>query len=130
MILLQLPVDGRIILGVLIGSIIPDADNLANYLGRLLNSQRLFNYRTAAHSFLGLALAAGISILLFPSVISTSIILAYCMHLIADTFYIEGSSLLYPLKKESRSLAPVKLKGVEEFICGVILLLIFISRFV
>lgn len=124
---LNLPVSAASLSAAAFGSILPDADNFIIYIGRLTNSSRFFEYTKIAHSMVGLAAAALISLLALPQLSAFALILGYSIHLITDAFNTEGCALLYPYKKEKHCLANVKLRGAEEIILIIIALSIFLS---
>lgn len=122
-----LPVSITIVVAISFGTALPDADNFINYIGRLTNSKPFLGYKTVTHSMLGLGIFAVLSLILFNPPVSSAIILGYSIHIIIDLFFIEGCSLLYPIKSENRNLAKIKFRWHEELIFSIIFLSIFIS---
>lgn len=87
----------------LIATLLPDADSKFSKLGRKRSFRPLqffVNHRGILHSFTFLILAS-IFFALFIPVVVLPFFLGYGVHLLADSFTVNGIKPFYPLKKTS-----------------------------
>jgi membrane-bound metal-dependent hydrolase YbcI (DUF457 family) len=126
--LFNIPNSAQLACLIILGSILPNAENLIIYCAEMFNAPKLLSYKMAAHSITGITVLAAASFLLLPFRIACSIIFGYSVHVIFDLLSMEGCTLLYPFDKRPRSLAHIKMKGVEEYLLDAAFLYIFISK--
>jgi inner membrane protein len=113
-----------------IATLIPDLDSKNSKLGKK-KVFRIFNlftkHRGIVHSFIFL-FALSVVILLFWKEVLLPFILGYGLHLIADSFTIQGTRIFYPFKIRIKGF--IKTGGIIEliffsfFICADLLLMI------
>ena len=114
---------GIFVIGVFIGTLIPDLDNKFSKVGRkkmFRPIQFFIKHREGFHSLLFLFLLTIVSFLIFNKVFY-GFILGFSLHLLADCFTKRGLTVFYPLK--------IKIKGFVKS-GGKIESLIFISSVV
>lgn len=91
------------VLVALIATFIPDVDSRYSTVGRR-KLARIFQFftkhRGITHSFIFLLTITFILVLFFPT-IALGFFLGYGLHLLADSFTMEGILPLYPLRKKS-----------------------------
>jgi len=91
------------VLVALFATFIPDADSKFSTLGKrksLRILQFFIKHRGVMHSFSFLILVTLVLVLFFP-IISLGFFLGYGIHLLADSFTVQGIRPFYPLKKKS-----------------------------
>jgi len=114
---------------VLIASILPDIDTGFSYLGKrriFLPLQLLTKHRGIFHSFT-FCVVVSILLALYLPVLAFSFFLGYALHLLTDSWTIEGIRPFWPLKTTLKG--GVKVGGIIEqavFMVFVILDLIFL----
>ena len=87
---------------IFISSLIPDIDSEFSFLGKkkiFRPLQWIVKHRGIVHSFIFLFPITFILTLLLP-ITALPFFLGYSIHLIADSFTIEGVRFFYPFKKE------------------------------
>ena len=88
---------------VLIATLIPDVDSNLSGVGRKVIFRPLqffVRHRGVLHSFTFLILISLVFVLFFP-IVAFGFFLGYGLHLLADSFTIEGIRPFYPFKKTS-----------------------------
>lgn len=93
----------------LIATMLPDIDTAFSTMGKNMvtrSAQMLTKHRGLIHSF---TLCLGISLLLamYLPVLALPFFLGYAMHLLVDSFTIEGIRPFWPFKGESRGMLKV-----------------------
>lgn len=91
------------VLVALLATFIPDADSKFSTLGKrksLRILQFFIKHRGMMHSFSFLILVTLVLVLFCP-IISLGFFLGYGLHLLADSFTVQGIRPFYPLKKKS-----------------------------
>lgn len=121
---------GAVIIASYIGSLIADADDasadiwdsvpMGHTVGKFTDP--LLGHRNVSHSIVGVALYAvalyAISQIIPPywgidsTIVIVSSIIAYCSHLIADSFTVEGIPLFWPYKYKI-GIPPKPLQGIR-----------------
>jgi inner membrane protein len=116
---------------VLLATMLPDIDNLNSYIGKraraLSRTVRFFSkHREFFHS-LACSLLLGMLLLVIAPNIAFPFFIGYSMHILADSFTVEGVQILWPLEKRSKG--PIKTNGLTEKIIFAILIIADIVYF-
>ncbi|MDQ0253098.1 inner membrane protein [Evansella vedderi] len=108
--LFALPFTFGYIVGIVVGSLLPDIDEPRSYVGRraplfsrLIN--RIFGHRGVTHSLLAWLVTVTIYFL-YPSPFTLGLSLGYLFHIVGDYFSVGGVPLFSPLSKH-RHKAPI-----------------------
>lgn len=122
-------VNPDIVIGALIGSLIPDIDTKKSKLGkynffiRLKCIRKYVKHRGITHSIIGLVSFMFISNILFDVISTTGIVIGIISHLIADMSTVSGIQLLWP-KPIKISFANLKTNGWGEWVVSTTMLLV------
>jgi membrane-bound metal-dependent hydrolase YbcI (DUF457 family) len=99
----------------IVATLIPDVDSKNSKIGRR-KPARIINFfmkhRGIVHSFLFLAFLS-LMIFIFWKEILLPFVLGYSLHLISDSFTLQGTRLFYPFKLRVKGI--IKTGGIVEF---------------
>lgn len=124
---------GIYIVGLLIGSLLPDADHPSAPIGKVIPLWLFCKHRTITHSVLMIASVALVAKL--NNYFGFGLLLGVISHILLDTFNYTGCPISYPIIKDNISLAKIDIKGKTAanltllFLCLVLLEAYFVIKY-
>jgi len=103
------PTSPLVLIGGLIGSILPDADTRHSYMGKMIPAWLIFKHRSYTHSLFAMGLCSGLAWAMFGRDMGIGIGLGYGTHLLTDGPW-RLRQFLFPLtlyKRKTRTKKPV-----------------------
>lgn len=126
------------LLGVMIGSILPDADHKNAPIGRIIPVWIFFKHRTITHSLIPLIVISVVFKIYYKCININSIysylvyglVFGILIHILSDIFTSMGCPIFYPISKVTYNLDKIKVGGYKEVFIRIGSLLIVFAEII